>query len=237
MTPAEIIAKALLDTDTHSSNFDPDTVGIEALNIVYDEVNNFIVENVKEDYFWDKFLVSTVDLQSEYNISSATLTWDSTPDTEVNIKKVNKVFVKFDSTQTYFTPLKYIAPDTLEKDFDEYAATQSKTDPFFFVQDRSIFIFPYASPAVTSWLKMNAIYSPPKVLIDSPESWFSIQKDKHYIISIGIEEHIYKSQWKANEAINSRRRFDMQLTKLWAFLKSRVNTAKSKTMWDLSDYS
>jgi hypothetical protein len=71
MIPADIIAKALLDTSTDSDNYDPATVGIEALNIVSDEVNNEIVQGVKEDYYWDRLKVDTIDLQNEYNITTA----------------------------------------------------------------------------------------------------------------------------------------------------------------------
>ena len=90
-TPTEIINKALLDTHTSSDNYDPATVGIEALNIVSDIINNEIVQNVREDYFWDRLRVDTIDLQNEYNIVSWEITWAWQASTSVNIKKVIKM--------------------------------------------------------------------------------------------------------------------------------------------------
>ena len=237
MLPSAIIDKALLDTHTNSAEYDPATKWIVALNIVYDEVNNQIVENVREDYFWDVFKVTTVDSQVEYNISTAWITWDGVPDTPVNLKKVNKVFVKYDSSDTYYTPVEYIAPETLTEDFDKYADSQSKSNPFYYVQDRSIFVYPKPSPWVIAWLKMNAIYTPPAVLLASPETWLALQKDKHYIYSLWMEEQIYKSQGKLNEASNARAIFNRELTKLMTYLKTRVNEAKIKTMDSLDSYS
>jgi len=69
MIPADIIAKALLDTHTDSVNYDPETLGLEALNIVNNEINNQIVSSVKEDYFWDEFTMDSVIGQAEYNIT------------------------------------------------------------------------------------------------------------------------------------------------------------------------
>jgi hypothetical protein len=41
---------------------------------------------------------------------------------------------------------------------------------------------------------MNAIYSPPEILLASTEAWLPLQPDKHYIYSLGMEWQIYKSQ-------------------------------------------
>lgn len=230
MIPSEIIAKALLDTHTNSENYDPATVWIEALNIVSNTINNQIVETVREDYFWDEFKVDTVIWQTEYKIVEGEIAWDWVADTEVNIKKVNKLFIKYVDTDTYYTQVEYVAPYTLDKDLDEYAATQSGSSPFYYIQDRSVFIYPAPEVEITEWLKMNAIYTPPTILLASPESWLAIQPDKHYIYALWIEEQIYKSQWKINEANNAKAIFNQELIKLMTYLKGRVNAAKTKTI-------
>lgn len=222
-TTPEIIAKALLDSHTDSTNYDPATVGLEAMNIVSDEINNEIVKVVKEDYFWDRLLVDSVLNQSEYNITTWTVTWDSVS-TVVNIKKASKLFVKYDSNDDYYTKLKYVDPSSLDDDMDYYADTQSKTNPFYYIQDRSVFIYPKPDIAVVSWLKMTVIYTPPKVTYTgawSAESWLPLQPDKHYIYSLGIQEHIFRSQWLINEAENIRGRFNIELNKLTWNLKTR----------------
>ena len=236
MIPADIIAKALLDTSTDSDNYDPATVGIEALNIVSDEVNNEVVQVVKEDYFWDRLKVDTIDLQNEYNITTAWITWDWVASTSVNVKKVNKIFIKYATTDTYYTRLTYQNPDTLEKDLEYYADNQSKTAPFYYIQDRSIFIYPAPTPWITQWLKMNAIYTPPAIALASPETWLPLQPDKHYIYALWLAEHIYKSQGKLQEANNARTLFKQELISLMTYLKSRSNAPKMKTISGLDKF-
>ena len=236
MTPAEIINKSLLDTHTSSANYELATVWIEALNIVSDYINNEVVQNVRENYFWNEFKVDSVINQSEYNISTAWMTWDSTPDVSVNLKKVNKVFIKYADTDTYYTRMDIVNPDLLEKDTAEYAASQSKAKPFFYIQDRSIFLFPAPDVAVSQGIQMNAIYSPPEITLTSNETWLPLQKDKHYIYSLGMEWQIYKSQGKLNEANNAKQIFEQELIKVMKYLKSRSNTPIKKTISWLDNF-
>ena len=87
-------------------------------------------------------------------------------------------------------------------------------------------------------LKLNAIYSPPKILLSSPESWLAIQPDKHNIYVLWIEWQIYKSQWKnkTTEAQVALDVFEKALTKLMIHMKKRIRTATPKTMWSLDAY-
>lgn len=235
MIPSVIIDKALTDTHTNSTNYDPATLWLEALNIVSDYINNEIVQSVREDYFWDYQRVVSVVWQSEYVIKTWQVNWDWTS-TTVNIKKVNKLFVKYDATDTYYTRAEYINPDTLEKDVEYYEATQSKTTPFFYIQDRSVFLYPAPDAIVANGLKMNAIYTPPAIAFASPETWLPLQPDKHYIYSLGIEWQIYKSQGKLNEANSAKQIFEQELIKVMKYMKSRSNAPKKKTITGLDDF-
>ncbi len=235
MIPTAIIEKALLDTHTNSDNYEIATDWIQALNLVNNYINNEIVQNVREDYFADSFHANSVIWQSEYKIVKWEVYWDWVL-TEVYIKKINKVFVKYDTNATYFSKLEYLAPDLLEKDLEEYSATQSVNSAFFNVQDRSAFVYPAPKEAITDWVKLIAIYTPPEVITTSPETWFAIQPDKHYIYSLWMEWQIYKSQGKINEANNAKQVFEQELTKTMKYLKSRVNAPKVKTTSNLKTF-
>lgn len=239
-TPAEIIKEAQDNTHTNENNYPAATDWIRALNAVSDHINNEIVKNVNEYYFWDTFLIDTELNQTEYNIKTWKVAWDwSDPKIDVYIKEVTKCFIKYESTADFYTPVTKKSPELLEKDFDEYAQTQSKSDPIFYVQDRSIFVYPQPDPALSEWIKLNAIYTPPKILLASAESWLPLQPDKHNIYALWIEWQIYKSQWKNKntEAQVAKKVFEEEITKVLTYLKKRIRTATPKTMWDLSDYS
>jgi len=217
MNPTEIINKALLDTHTDSGNYDPTTVWLEALNIVRDEVINDIVSLVKEDFYWDEVKATSIIWESEYNIEQ--IQW--TP--ALDIKKINKLFVKYDEDSEYYTRSTYQNPSTLSKDLDYYSDNQSTAIPFFYFQDNSIFLYPAFKKEITDWVKMNVIYNPAELTNTSTETNIEIQKDKHYILVIGMWEHIYRSQGKINEADNARVRFREERTNFVTELKARYN--------------
>lgn len=239
-TPAEIILEAQDNTHTNENNYPAATKWIRALNNVNDYVNNKIVKYVNELYFWDEFFIDTVTDQTEYNIKTWLVAWDwSEPKIEVDILEVDKQYIKYDATADFYTPLDYSAPWDLEFDLEQYAQNQSVKDPFFYIRDRSIFVYPQPNPWMTDWIKLWAIYAPPRILLSSPASWLSLQANKHSIYSIWMEWQIYKSQWKnkTNEAQAAKKEFDEQLNDVLEFMKKRSRAPKVKTMWDLSEYS
>lgn len=236
-TPVEIINDALLDTHTNANNYNPETKGLRALNRVSDKINNEITKRAKSSYFWDFFRQDTVVWQSEYNFEVWEVFWDW-DEYDVNIKEISKVFIKYDDDQENYIPCRDSSSVELEYDREYYAANQPKSDPFFIIQDRSVFVYPAPDEIATLWIKMEAIYTPPKIAYDSPESYLPLQPDKHDIYNLWMEWFIYKSQGKnkAAEAQEAKKEFDEELTRLIVYLKTRYNQPKSKTMWDLSPY-
>ena len=235
-TPAEIIDKALLDTHTDANDYDPQTDWLDALNIVSNEVNNSLAE-MKEDYFWDRFFTDTVSWQSEYDIEQWLVQWAwILPKISVNIKEINKLFVKYDPTSDYYTRVDRQNPSILWEDMEYYKDKQVKNRPFFYVQDRSLFIYPAPTEVVTDGLKMNAIYNPPEIEYTDSESFLSLQPNKHYIYSLGMEWQIYKSQWKINEAQAAESIFSKKLTEYLSFLRSRINWPIQRTKTGLECY-
>ena len=68
------------------------------INIAYHKIENAIVDRVNEDYFRDTFTANTVATQNEYAIQTATSTVES-------VKKIQRVEVKRQSTDDYYTLL------------------------------------------------------------------------------------------------------------------------------------
>ncbi len=234
-TPLESIDDALLDTHTDSSNYDPATLWIRAYNKVYEEVINDIVTYVKEDFFWDFVRTDSVIWQSELDIRK--IQADIVQDLpELDIKKVNKLFVKYDIDDEFYTRAKYRPPDFLEDDLDFYSENQSESSPFFYNQNTSVFIYPAPTQVIENAFKMMVIYQPAKLTIDSSEDDVKIQKDKHSVFSLWIQEYIFKSQNKTNDAINARNEFNLAKWRLITYLKSKVNQPKEKTKTNLDDY-
>lgn len=219
MLASESISKAITDAHTNSTNYDATTLWIEAYNIVRNKVINAIVK-AKQDYFWERVEFNLVNGQTEYNIS--VITW--TPD--LTIKEINKVFVKYDINDTYYTPVSQLAPSLMEKDPDYYSDNQSKISPFFNIKDKSVFIYPASDSDITEWWKLTVIYHPSELVITDDDT--ILDEDKQYIYSLWITEHIYKSQWKTNEAINANNQFKTELLDLTTEIKNRYNKPITK---------
>ena len=223
MLVSKLIWKALLYTHTDEDDFDPETLWLDAYNNVRNQVLNKMVW-VKDDYFWDRWLSDWVDWQSEY--VSQFLGSDE-EENKVLIKKIEKLFVKYDTDSTYYTPVRYLSTSAMVEEPDYYSENQSTLDPFFNVKDQSIFIYPAFTEAVPAWLKYNLIYMPAELWYDDEDD--KIDEDKQSIIELWIRELIYESQGKMNEASASKARFDSQLnTFIWE-IKARYNKPVTKS--------
>ena len=214
MLPSESIAKALLDTHTDAEDYTPETVWLQAYNIVRNKVINAIVL-AKADYFWDRVKFDLVIWQSEYNITK--ITW--TPD--LIIKQISKVFVKYDATSDYYKPVEELAPVLMVEDPDYYSATQSVTSPFFNIKDRSVFIYPAPKEATVEGWKMTIIYHPSELAYAVEDD--KVDADKQYIYSLWIAEHIYKSQGKINEKNDAKAEFNAALLQFITEITNRYN--------------
>ena len=168
------LRKAHTNAEDYSS-----TTADEDIDIVYQELVDYIVNVSKWDWFWDSGITSTVVWQSEY---IADKLWIDPND--LDIKKINKVFIKYSSTDTYFTPVAYQNPGTLDKHPDYYKANQSKADPFFYIQDRSIFVYPAPTEIVASGLELYVIHKPKAITTASTEDDIEIPTQFHYLISL-----------------------------------------------------
>lgn len=203
----------------------------EDMELRHQDLVNRIVSVTREDYFWDVGTTDTVVYQSEYVVEKLGISPD-----DLDIKKINKVFVKYKSTDTYYTKLLYKSPTNLEHHPDYYKTNQSQNDAFFYIQDKSIFIYPAPEEAITWWLEVYCIHKPAEINTDSSEDEIEIPSEFHRLIAIGLSADIFYLQGKINEANDAEAKYEAGIRDMVAFMKSRYNNPKKKDFSKLNNY-
>lgn len=217
-----IIERARRLTHTTEANYN-NTQAVEDWNFVYQELVDEIVVNTKGDYFWDKWVTNTVVNQSEY---LAEKLWIS-PD-DLDIKKINKVFVKY-SADSKFIRATYQNPGVLPEHPDYYKTNQSKSEPFFYIQDTSFFLYPAPTEEIVGWIEIFVIHTPSELNINSTSDDIEIPSQFHKLISLWIRISIYEDQGKINESIQAQNEYRQGVKKMLDFMKQRYNQPMNKT--------
>jgi hypothetical protein len=95
------------------------------------------------------------------------------------------------------------------------------SDPFWYIQDKSIFVYPTSSEVVTDGLRINVIHAPADLDINSAETDIEIPVQFHKVIATGIKQYIYQSQGKLNEQQVAIQDFENEKQKMVLFLRER----------------
>lgn len=228
MNAAQIISRALRETNTNAVDY---ISSVEDLNLVYQDMVNEIIVNTKWDYFWDVGITDLVVYQSEYVAKKLGISPD-----DLEIKKINKVFVKYSSSDQYPTQLSYQNPSILEYHPDYYKTNQPKSEPFFYIQDNSIFIYPAPTEVVEDWLELYVVHKPADLTGNSTESDIEISPEYHSIMANGMKPYIYQSQGKLNEAQVASQVYDSGIIKMTSSMKQRYNQKQKKTITWLEQF-
>lgn len=230
MNVRQIIDRALFDTHTNPSNY-PDAQAIISVNFRNWDLVDRIVNEVWERFFWDIWETDLVAGQNEYEFEKLWIEPDA-----LDIKKIDWLYVRYDSNDTYMKKLKYRDESSLNKDKQWYKDNTSIQDAFFYIADNSYFIYPSPTNTITDWIKLEVIHAPVDLTVDSLESDIELEKQFHYIISLGLEIDIYKSQWKLNEANLAEQKYDKEADKMISKLKDRYDEPIDFIMPDLTIY-
>lgn len=217
MNWTQIYNRALRQTHTNTADYLTTIADID-LDLRYQELVDEIVSVTKWDYFWDKWVTDTVIWQSEYVAEKLGIAPD-----DLDIKKINKVFIKYTSTQTEFTRVVYQNPWVLSEHPDYYATQQANSIPFFYIQDNSIFIFPAPTEAVTWGLELFVIHKPKEITTSSTEDDIEIPTQFHKLISDGLRIDIFLGQGKEIDAQNAQVRYNNGIKDMVAVMKQRYN--------------
>lgn len=226
----QIIDRALRMSHTNVANYNI-AQSNEDLNLVYQDLVDRIVSITKWDYFWDIGTSQAVSWQSEYVAEKLGIEPDA-----LDIKKINKVFIKYSADQEYYTQAKYQNPWKLEEHPDYYKDKQSKTEPFFYIQDESFFIYPAPTENVTDWIQIYVIHKPADIDNTSTEDNIEIPAQFHKVIADWLKMYIYQSQGKLNEAQIAEQDYEKWIANMVAFIKQRYNQPIKKTQSNLNTY-
>jgi len=192
------------------------------MNIVYHDLEEAIVAQVNEDYFYDYLTTDSVIDQSEYQLktSTATVEW---------VKKLLWVSVKQKVADSVY--IKYRLNDlwSLDRDLQYYEDNQSSWDPFFVIQEDSIFLFPTPDEVVTDWVKIHVIVN----LVDLAAWWAEttvmIPRQWHHLIAIWVKQYIYMARNLINEKNDAKNEYETEKLKFINALSERyVNPVNVK---------
>lgn len=231
MNAQDVVNRARRLAYVDSSQYS-DVVAIEDLNIIYHDIENTIITEVSEDFFWDYFTADTVIWQEEYNLPTW-LIWNYT-----SLYKSLWISIKY-SADTNFIKAERQYPYLLPQDLSHYKTNQPKSKPFYHISDKSYFIYPAPTEVVTNWIKIYWIKNLADLTISSTASdifaW-SIPTKFYYIISLWMLESIYQARWMLNEANNARNRYLQERSKLVEYLSDRDDWVYEKQESNLSYY-
>lgn len=153
----------------------PDSIGIEHYNRVYKKVISKM-RLLDDDYFYQQGSSNSIVWQKEYTINQIGVT---------DITRVKTVNIKYSASDAYYTPCRD-ATDYEKERKDYYAVNQSKTDPFWYIQDQSIWIFPVATEVVTNGIFIESIIQPPSLITTDTASSVVVPERVNEVIEDGM---------------------------------------------------
>ena len=222
MTWEEIYQRALRQTHTDTVDYTNEDANSD-MDLRYQELIDAVVSVSKSDYFWDRWVTDTVVNQSEYVAEKLGISPD-----DLDIKKINKVFIKYNSSQVDFTPVEYRTPTSLVEHPDYYKTNQSTSDPFFYIQDTSIFLYPSPAEAITGALELFVIHKPAAIDTTTSEANIELPYQFHKLISDWLRIDVFLSQGKINEAQSAQAVYDAGIRSMVSIMKERYWQAIKK---------
>lgn len=178
------------------------------LNIAYHEIENAIVTDLNEDFFWNEMTFDLVNAQAEYAVFNTTV--------DGNTRGVNKVIslaVDFNWNGQFVD-----ATITTGDDLESKRNGTSAQYPLFRVMDWSIEIFPTPNKAVTAGGKIRVVQHLIDLTSGTTEANIyngRIHPNYHYFIALGAMEHIYRQRKLENDSITARNVFLSKLYGDW----------------------
>ena len=230
MNTRQIVDRALRLTHTNTLDYN-DVQAMEDVNFAYQELVDDIENGVDEYFFWDLWLTDTVVDQSEYVVEKLWIAPD-----DLDIRKINKFLIKYSTNDTFYTLARFLNPSSLTRDTEWYKVNQPSSDPFWYIQDNSIFIYPAPTTVVTEGIKLECIHAPADLTISSTSDDIEIPTQFHKVISTGLKQYIYQSQGKLNEQQLAIQDFEREKAKMVSFLKERYDEPVVSVMPNLTIY-
>lgn len=213
--PSQSIANVRTRTHSNTQSY-PDTIGITHYNWAYQDVT-WDIQLLDEEYFFDYGIGDTVIGQAEYQVVEIISPTYGT----VDITQIKNVLVKYTADQTNYINAREVHKESLEYGTDYYETHQSTTDPFFYIQDNSIFLYPAPLEALIWGLKVECIIQPPDLLTADTLDKVFVPKRIQRIIEEWMMPFAYEYLGKENMIPWSVNMYDKRKKEALAQIKTR----------------
>ena len=204
MNWATLISELRSNTGTTASNYS-DTLALIDLNKSYHYIEDCLMQEIGENYFYQEFTATTVSWQKEYTFPS---------DITGNLDWTNKVLsVSIDYGDGYKKATK-VDVNSLEYDISWYETNQSTTNPIYTIQDNSIMFFPVPTTATVWTYRMYWVQNLIDLTASTGETDIfngKVHKKYHPLIALGAEQYCYTRRLLKQDAKEAETRFHCKL--------------------------
>lgn len=191
----------------------PDAQAMTDMNFWYRDMIVAITTKV-QDFFWTYWSTDSVIGQSEYTIEQFTFSDATTRD----IISIDGISVKYATWSDYYK-LKKTGFDSLDLDLSKYATWAG--EPFYFIRDNSVFVFPTPTNVVTGWVKISGNYRPLDLTISSDESQIKTSRLFNIALSYYQAYMYWTSALRDDKAQYYKALFEQEKMKMVDTLSSR----------------
>ena len=197
------------------------------LNIERNKLASTIKNDVKNDFFYEKFTTDIVANQNEYSFEK------SLPSQEW-IERILSVEIKQNDQWKrliYWDNTNYDIPLDKLQVYDYW---------MYDIKDSSIFIYPTPTESVTDWLIAQVLTTLKDVTINSPEDdilwWHSELRWQHYILWIWVRKHVFQAKALYQEKDKAIEEYNYEIQKMVSSLRWRYASSLTLERNDLSYY-
>ena len=193
---------------------------LKYLNIAYHDVENTIVSEVDEKYFYDIWTTDIVTWQNEY-------IYEESSSTQLWFKKMISVSVKYDATDDNYTKVQPFSTELSTFSRDRLADFTNTSEPYYEVNDSSLWIYPSPKNDVTDWLKVSTITNMIDLVVwEWEETIFPDHtelRQRHYVISMWIVPWILGKRWQIWEKNNAISEYEKWKRDMVLQLQERID--------------
>jgi len=212
-----IISNARVSTGTNTTQLTAAN-GIIFLNNVYKDLCEAILQ-IDERYFYTEWAIDAVADQAEYAFTAHVAA-------TIGLKKLLRLEMKMSTNDTYFRPCREVDITNLELDWDYYQANQPMDDPIYYLSDTGFFIAPVFTSTTTAGgdndqIKVYGEGSRIDLVAGGAEGTVLIDRDYHWLLSLGMEYWIHKSKQKSEEARLSLEEYNLKKAEMLNNLSNR----------------
>lgn len=167
-------------------------------------------------YFWTWGWTNTVIGQSEYTIDTFTF-----PDTTTrDITSVDRVSVKYSATGKYYQ-LEKRDFHSLEDDIENYSDYSGT--PFYFIRDKSVFVFPAPTGVVTGWVKIYGNYRPLDLVISTDNTQIKTPKLNIIYLSYYLASMYWTANLREDKAVENMTKCEAEIQAMCETIKMQDN--------------